>query len=155
MDRHSLKSALITDDDDDGDEGEEYKEHGAIPANRRPSSISNEQAKAILFNPPKEQLFFIRIGTEDETFSTLLKKPVSFTVHELVNLLIKKYKFNNNIIIVLEQGDEMIKFLNHHDHIIAIQNKILKMNGFDETEVSNAVITHTSQINFKFLIHTP
>lgn len=153
MDRRS--TAFITDDDDEGDEEDDYKERGAIPANRRPSSISNEQARAILFSPQKEQLFFIRIGTEDETFSTLLKKPLNFTVQELVNLLIKKYKFNNNIIIVLEQEDEMIRFLNHHDHIIAIQNKILKMNGFDETEAPNAVLTHASQVNFKFLIHTP
>lgn len=136
---------------------------------RRTSSMSNEQAKAIIFSAytanhkhqrqlsthisePEinEKLYHIRLTTDDDSFTTILKKDENATVSQLIEMLQKKYNFGD-IMISLEDGDEVARHLNHYDKIIKIQNRIMRMNGVDEEDLPNACLGKDK--SFKFLIH--
>lgn len=161
---------------------------------RRTSSMSNEQAKAIIFsaynenkknshnhqlsqadhhhyelhaipsqsaysdprssaNPPSTtpRLYHIRLSTDDDTFKTIMKKDENTTVGEIIEILQKKFKLGDHILISLEDGDNVAKHLTNNEKIVQLQNRLLKMNGVDDDDLPSACLKN--DVSFKFLIH--
>lgn len=116
------------------------------------SEISNSaETNYSSISPPEPKLFYIRLSTDDETFKTILKKEEHTTVGEIIQILQRKYYKGEHIMISLEEGDNVAKHLNHHDKIVKLQNRLLRINGVDEEDLPKACLGKDN--SFKFLIH--
>ncbi|CDR37364.1 CYFA0S01e10011g1_1 [Cyberlindnera fabianii] len=118
------------------------------------ASLNTVPPKALFFNPAIPLSYHkhhIRLYSDDNTFSTILKEDELCTVRDVLELLSRKYEMEDVIIILKDELTGHRRVLQNDDKIVKIQNRLFRSMWIDEDLLPTATLRFSH--NFKFLIH--